>query len=122
MGKISLYIASSIDGYIARTSGEVDWLFTDQDYGYTEFIAQIDTLIMGNKTYQQLLEFGEYPYKGKQGFVFSKTIFNARDNNVEFVSNDWKIFINNLRQSPGRNIWLVGGAQTIYFFPETRLC
>lgn len=116
MRKISLYIASSLDGYIARTSGEVDWLFTDQDYGYTEFLAQIDTIIMGNKTYQQVLGFGEYPYKNKQGFVFSKNILNARDNNVNFVSNDWENFIINLRQSPGQDIWLVGGAQTIHYF------
>lgn len=39
MRKIQLFIASSLDGYIARKSGEVDWLFTDQDYGYTEFFA-----------------------------------------------------------------------------------
>lgn len=116
MRKIRLFIASSLDGYIARTSGEVDWLFTDQNYGYTEFLDKIDTLIMGNKTYQQILGFGEYPYKGKQGFVFSKTLKNAKDNNIEFVTGDWANFINNLRQSPGRDIWLVGGAQTIHFF------
>lgn len=52
MRKIRLFIASSLDGYIARTSGAVDWLLTDQDYGYTEFFAQVDTVLMGNKTYQ----------------------------------------------------------------------
>ncbi|MFB8787594.1 MAG: dihydrofolate reductase family protein [Potamolinea sp.] len=116
MRKIRLFIASSLDGYIARTSGEVDWLFTDSDYGYAEFFSQIDTLIMGNTTYQQVLGFGEYPYQGKQGFVFSKTIVSERDNNVEFVGGDWENFINKLRQSPGRDIWLVGGGQTIHFF------
>jgi dihydrofolate reductase len=116
MRKISLFIASSLDGYIARTSGEIDWLFTDQDYGYTDFLAQVDTLIMGNKTYQQIIEFGEYPYKGKQAFVFSKTALTTRDNNVKFVISDWENFINNLRQSHGRDIWLVGGGQTIQFF------
>ncbi|MBG1267811.1 dihydrofolate reductase family protein [Nostoc sp. WHI] len=116
MRKIKLFIASSLDGYIARQSGEVDWLFTDQDYGYTEFFDQVDTVIMGNKTYQQLLSFGEYPYQGKQAFVFSKTAQNIIDNNVKFVSSDWKSLINTLRQSSGRDIWLVGGAQTIHYF------
>ena len=116
MRKIRLFIASSLDGYIARTNGEVDWLFTDQDYGYAEFFAQIDTVLMGNKTYQQILGFGEYPYKGKEGFVFSKTLLRETDNNVEFVGGDLKSFINTLRQSSGRDIWLVGGAQTIHYF------
>jgi dihydrofolate reductase len=116
MGKIRLFIASSLDGYIARTSGEVDWLFTDQDYGYNEFSTQIDTVLMGSKTYHQVLTFGEYPYKDKKGFVFSKTVQVERDNNVEFVKENWKDFINALRQSSGHDIWLVGGAQTIHYF------
>ena len=85
MRKIRLFIASSLDGYIARASGDVDWLFTDSDYGYDQFFAQIDTLIMGNKTYQQIVGFGEYPYKGKESFVFSNSLAGTKDNNVEFV-------------------------------------
>lgn len=73
MRKLILYIASSLDGYIARNSGGVDWLFVDQDYGYTDFIASVDTVLMGQRTYEQVLSFGEYPYQKHQGFVFSKT-------------------------------------------------
>ncbi|MBD2168981.1 dihydrofolate reductase [Calothrix membranacea FACHB-236] len=116
MRKIRLFIASSLDGYIARTSGEVDWLFTDQDYGYAKFFDQIDTVLMGSKTYHQLLGFGEYPYKGKQGFVFSNTLQGQVDNNVEFIGGDLKDFINRLRQLPGRDIWLVGGGEIIHYF------
>lgn len=115
MKKIRLFIASSLDGYIARNSGEVDWLFTDADYGYAEFFASIDTVIMGAKTYRQILEFGEYPYKGKKGFVLSKT-WQGKDDNVEFVGGDFKSFINTLRNGPGGDIWLVGGAEIIYYF------
>ncbi len=116
MRKIILFIASSLDGYIARESGEIDWLFTDQDYGYTEFYAQVDTLIMGNKTYQQILGFGEYTYKDKEVFVFSRTKSEQADNNAKFVNNDWLNFIKTLRQSHGGDIWLVGGAQLIHLF------
>ena len=116
MRKIRLYIASSLDGYIARSSGEVDWLFSDSDYGYTEFFDQIDTVLMGNNTYRQVLTFGEYPYQGKQGFVFSKTISRGRDNNVEFVGGDLAGFINRLVKQSGGDIWLVGGAQIIHYF------
>ena len=101
MRKIRLFIASSLDGYIARTSGQVDWLFTDQDYGYAEFFAQVDTVLMGRRTYQQILDFGEYPYKGTAGFVFSRTLQGTKDNNVEFVGFDFKDLIRTLRQSNG---------------------
>src|SRR5215813_10264264 len=59
-----VYITTSLDGYIARPSGAVDWAFTDQDYGYTEFFTSIDTVLMGRKTYEQVLSFGPYPYTG----------------------------------------------------------
>ncbi|MDB9511177.1 dihydrofolate reductase family protein [Kamptonema animale CS-326] len=116
MRKIRLFIASSLDGYIARASGDVDWLFTDSDYGYDQFFAQIDTLIMGNKTYQQILGFGEYPYKGKESFVFSNSLAGTKDNNVEFVGGNLEEFIHKLRNMNGGDIWLVGGGQTIHYF------
>jgi dihydrofolate reductase len=55
MRKIILFIATSLDGYIARQSGEVDWLFTDRDYGYAEFFKTIDTVLIGRKTYDVYL-------------------------------------------------------------------
>ncbi|RAM49090.1 MAG: dihydrofolate reductase [Hapalosiphonaceae cyanobacterium JJU2] len=116
MRKIRLYIASSLDGYIARTSGDVDWLFTDQDYGYAEFISQINTVIMGNKTYRQILSFGEYPYKNKQGIVLSTSLSGQFDQNVQFVGGDLQELISTLRQSADGDIWLVGGSKTIHDF------
>lgn len=116
MRRIRLFIASSLDGYIARSSGDIDWLFTDQDYGYDEFFAEIDTVIMGRKTYEQILTFGEYPYSGKQGFVFSKTWQERTDQNVEFVGENLVEFVQNLRQSQGGDIWLIGGGGVIQFF------
>ncbi|ALF53051.1 riboflavin biosynthesis protein RibD [Nostoc piscinale CENA21] len=121
MRKISLFIASSIDGYIARESGEIDWLFTDQDYGYSEFIAEVDTLVMGHKTYQQVLGFEEYPYSEQEVFVLSHTLQGKAENNAIFINNDWANFMANLRQSSGGLIWLVGGAQTIHYFLKHNL-
>jgi len=74
MSQLVLYIALSLDGYMARTCGEVDWLFIDQDYGYEDFYATCDRLIMGRNTYKQIQFWGVYPYPDKQGFVFSRTI------------------------------------------------
>ncbi|MBD2204492.1 dihydrofolate reductase [Calothrix sp. FACHB-1219] len=116
MRKIRLFIAASLDGYIARKSGDIDWLFTDGDYGYTEFFNQIDTVLMGNKTYQTIQSFGEYPYPGKKAFVFSHKLQGTADDNVEFVGGDLQEFINNLRQASGNDIWLVGGGEIIKYF------
>ncbi len=55
MGKIILYIASSLDGYVARENGDVDWLPTNTDSGYDDFYKSIDTVIMEKKTYDQIL-------------------------------------------------------------------
>ena len=75
--RIILYIAISLDGFIARKDGSVDWLSPyengSEDYGYNEFYKKIRTVIMGNTTYKQVLSFGDFPYKGKDCFVFKPT-------------------------------------------------
>jgi len=49
MRKVILFIAGSLDGYISRVSGEIDWLFTDADYGYSDFYARTDTVLLGRR-------------------------------------------------------------------------
>ncbi|MFB5638475.1 MAG: dihydrofolate reductase family protein, partial [Nitrosarchaeum sp.] len=85
MTKILVYIASSLDGFIARENGDIDWLPEVTESGYDAFYKSIDTVIMGKTTYDQVLTFGVYPYKDKKSFVFSKTQQN-NDENAEFVS------------------------------------
>ena len=112
MRKLVLFIATSLDGYIARLDGGIDWLFSDQDYGYAEFFAGVDTVVMGRKTYDVSLTFGEYPYKDKRGFVFSRTLYGQNEN-VSFVEENIAEFIPELKQSLGKNIWLVGGSEIV---------
>jgi len=119
MGKIILYIASSLDGYIARENGDVDWLPINTDSGYDNFYKSIDTVIMGKKTYDQILTFGDYPYKGKKSYVFTRNDSLTKDENVEFVSNVEE-FSRNLVSSKG-NIWLVGGSELFSAFLEHKL-
>ena len=113
MTKILVYVASSLDGYIAREDGSVDWLPQVTESGYDAFYKSVDTVIMGKTTYDQVLTFGIYPYKGKKSFVFSKT--QHSDENVEFVS-DVEKFVKDGFPGVGENIWLVGGAKTIASF------
>lgn len=121
MRKIVLFIACSLDGFIARENGDVDWLFTDQDYGYTGFFADVDTVLMGRRTYDQVLTFGEYPYKGTEGYVFSRKRGAGKDANVTFVSDDPVDFVWKLKQGPGNVIWLVGGGELIHPFVRQNL-
>ncbi len=114
MRKIILYIASSLDGYVARENGDIDWLPQSDISGYDEFYKTVDVVVMGKTTYDQVLTFGEYPYKDKKSFVFTRTSKN-NDENVEFVS-DIEKFVKNGFPRAGQNIWLVGGAKIIALF------
>lgn len=66
--KVSVYIATSLDGFIARKNGDIDWLTggeSGEDYGYAEFIASVDTIVMGRNTYEKVLTFDSWPYTKK---------------------------------------------------------
>lgn len=114
MTKVSVYIAVSLDGYIAREDGSIDWLPEPSESGYDTFYKSVDTVIMGKTTYDQVLTFGEYPYKNKKSFVFSKTQENS-DENAEFVS-DVEKFVKDGFPRVCENIWVVGGAKIIVSF------
>jgi dihydrofolate reductase len=111
MRRVRYFVASSLDGYIARTDGSIGWLFHDADYGYAEFYASIDTVVMGRATYELALALGPYPFSGKKAYVFSQSRAGTRDGHAEFVAGDVPAFVAGLRAQPGRDIWLVGGAK-----------
>lgn len=115
MRKLLLYIATSIDGYIAKDDGSVGWLDElphpeGEDYGYAQFYESIDTTLMGNKTYQQVLGFGDFPYQGKENYVFSRQSHPSAEH-VQFVTDDPAAFVGLLKGQQGGDIWLVGGGQ-----------
>jgi dihydrofolate reductase len=112
MRPLICFIATSLDGYIAGLAGEIDWLFTDQDYGYTPFYAGVDAVVMGRKTYDLCLTFGEYPYPGIPNYVWSRTR-HGKNEHATFVSGDIAAFIKGLKQQEGKTIWLVGGSALV---------
>ena len=125
MRKISLYIASSLDGYIARPDGDIKWLEEfpnpdNNDFGYHEFLKGVDTTIMGGATYRQVLTFGEWPYPDKDNFVFTKQL-GLEDSNVSFVNDDIVSFAKELRKRKGEKIWLIGGGQINSIFLKNDL-
>lgn len=122
MRKIILYIADSLDGYIAGKDDNIDWLFTDQDYGYKEFYASIDTALMGRKSYEQIIKMeGGNFIPDKDVYIFSKTIDKPVYDNYEVIKTDMIDFTRSLLRKPGEDIWLVGGGEIIKVFLENNL-
>ena len=116
MRKISLYIAASLDGYIAKLDGSIKWLeeFPNpekSDFGYANFLNEVDTILMGGKTYRQVLTFGEWPYQDKECYVFSRHGTMESDGKVVFVKNNIVEFVRALKNRDGKVIWLIGGGE-----------
>lgn len=114
MQTLQLYIAASLDGYIATPDGGVDWLFTDQDYGYSSFYAGIDSIVMGYLSYEKLLSFGEYPYPDKRSYVFSRRADRQVQAPAQLVREDPAAFVRSLKASEGGPLWLLGGGQIVH--------
>jgi dihydrofolate reductase len=103
MRKVILYASTSLDGYIAKVDGGVDWCFIDQDYGYRDFYRGIDTTLIGSTTYEQIVTFDPRPFEGKVNYIFSRRASGPLSDPISCVQT--------LKQQPGQDIWLVGGAQ-----------
>ncbi|QJW91513.1 dihydrofolate reductase [Spirosoma taeanense] len=117
MRKLILYIASSLDGFIARSDGSFDWLDATPnpnqlDYGYHSFYVSIDTTLMGNSTYQTILDMGgDFPYPDKTNYVFSRQPGQVDTAYVRYITDDPAAFVQSLKNQEGKAIWLVGGGQ-----------
>lgn len=117
MTKISLYIATSLDGFIADAGGGVGWLPAGDgnggdDCGYADFYATVSALIMGRRTYDQVRGFGDWPYPGKPAYVFTtRPGDEAPPDGVQFIQTTAADFAQTVApQHADGIIWLVGGA------------
>ncbi|GHA69245.1 dihydrofolate reductase family protein [Pontibacter akesuensis] len=117
MRKVILYIAASLDGYIAKPDGDTTWLHDEryaiagEDYGYSALLAAIDTTLMGHSTYKVILGFDmPFPYPDKTNYVFSRSQLPDTEH-VKFVQENPADFVKQLKQQAGQDIWLIGGGQ-----------
>lgn len=118
--KVILYISQSLDGFIADSKGNVDWILGNDkeyvsDYGYENFIREIDTVILGYNTYIQIkndLSPSNWVYEDLKSYVLtSKKIKDT--SNIKYVNMNIKELINRLQQEKGKNIWICGGANLV---------
>jgi dihydrofolate reductase len=116
----------SLDGYIARKNGAIDWLSMDWDYDWTAFFKTIDTVLMGRKSWAKALEMSPNskaanPYAGMEAYVFSKTLKETGVEGVEIISENLREFVENLKAKDGKNIWLSGGGELAKSFLDEHL-
>lgn len=118
--KIIVYVATSADGYIARPDGGVDWLnrpMPKGSYGMTAFTRSIDTILWGRKTYDFAAKMGGAGAYGKvKHYVFSRHPPSDPLPEFVFVSESIPEFVGKLQAVPGKNIWMMGGAEIIASF------
>ncbi len=124
--KIIVEVAISVDGFLARADGSVDWLDSPRlkgDHGMGEFYKSIDTIVFGRKTYEVALAFQARGVPGSafdariRNYVFSRTLSPSNaPPAVEITSEPIKAFASRLRSEKGRNIWMMGGGGIIASF------
>jgi dihydrofolate reductase len=125
MRKVKYFVANSLDNFIARPDGAVEWLFMDgTDYGMGEFFASIDTILMGRKTYEFALAHSPQPKRkikkakprsaskpSMSSYVFSRTLNPEEHEEANIISENAGAFVRNLKSEEGKDIWLMGGGE-----------
>ncbi len=125
--RIILDLAVTLDGFIEGHKGEVDWCVMDSDMGFIDFLNNIDTILYGRKSYDL---WGQYTIKAedsdsekemwnivhsKEKYVFSRTQKDT-DNKVKYINDNILEEVTILKNKPGKDIWLYGGASLITTF------
>lgn len=124
MSRVTIHMVASLDGFIARKDGRVDWLETSDQFdgGETmapefveEFLKTIDCYVMGSRTYETALGFEEqgfgWAYGDKPTFVLTRRELRKTRASVEFYSGDLARLVNERLRPAFRGIWFVGGGQ-----------
>jgi dihydrofolate reductase len=123
MSNVVLYIAISLDGYIADADGGVGWLdafdLEGEDYGYHAMYSRMGALVMGGETYRFVEGVGGWPYPGVKTYVLTRGELHAPEEyNLEAYQGDVAALIERIQLETDQDIWLVGGAQANALFAE----
>lgn len=115
--KVIVYIAASLDGYIAKPNDDLSFLSAVQiegeDYGYNDFINTIDTVILGRKTYDWVMQQVDvFPHADKNTYVITRTP-KPDTGNTQFYTGSLKELVQQLKTQAGKNIFCDGGAEIV---------
>jgi dihydrofolate reductase len=110
---VSVFVGASVDGFIARANGALDWLPGDdcEPHGYEEFIASVDAIVIGRKTFETVLAFEEWPYGGKRVVVLSGRPLDlaAAKGGVEQMAGSPAEIVSRLDASGAQHLYVDGG-------------
>lgn len=123
--KITYYVASSLDGYIAKQDGDISWLeeldVAMEDTGYDEFYSTVDALVMGRKTYEMIVSFGQWPYSDKPIWVCSRRQIKPMEGcNLQSGGTPDEAYLA-AKGMNTKHLWLVGGGSLASSFLEKNL-
>lgn len=123
VSKVTLHMAASLDGFVARTDGRVDWMETSDQYAdgatlqpgdIAAFLKSIDCYVMGSRTYETALNFEDkgfgWAYGDTPTVVLTRRALRRTRDSVEFYSGDLGELVNTRLRPAFRNIWVAGGA------------
>ena len=121
--KASVFVGTSVDGFIARRNGSFDFLPADggEPHGYNEFIATVDTLVIGRNTYETVLAFPDWPYGKKRVVVLSSRPINfssLRGARVEQMAGSPAQIVAKLAASGAKHLYVDGGITIQRFLAE----
>jgi len=121
MSSVILYIATSLDGFIATSDGDISWLDKYQggkeDYGYSEFYKNVGASIMGANTYEKSLTLtGGIDKKMPTYVITHRELQTMADANISSYSGNLSELVNKIQKKTKKNIWLVGGGQLTQTF------
>ena len=125
--ELVVFIAASLDGYIATRDDSLEWLTGtegDGDNGYGEFLSTVDTLLMGRRTYDRLMRAvgaEQFPYRNQRCYVVTSTPPEPPVEGVLAAPGDPASLARKLKAEGGKNIWVVGGGKLIETLQEQRL-
>ncbi|WP_125764827.1 dihydrofolate reductase family protein [Companilactobacillus hulinensis] len=117
MRKVVFYGAISLDGYLADKNYSLDWLFKYNDEkimkeSYEPFFEQVDTTIMGRRTYDDLMSMStEFPYPDTNNFVLSHREINSRY--IKQTNEPVEELVQHLKKQNGKDIWIIGGGKLV---------
>ena len=123
MTDVTIYIAQSLDGYIADADGSIAWLrpFEEGDYGYDAFYARVDAVVMGAGTYRDCRRFPDWPYRGKAVMVMTKSGRLDDDGLAVFDDRSAVEIAFDLERAGLGRIWVAGGGGPIRAFLDAGL-
>lgn len=125
--KVVLYIAMSLDGYIALPDGSVDWLHDVKgdggDNGYAEFYGTVGSVIMGRQTYDEVLTLAdEFPYAGKPCYVLTRTPSAQQATpHATFTDESLTELVPRVKEQSEGSVWLAGGGRLVQAFMQEGL-